>query len=234
VPCKVQGSGASQEIAAAVGRCQNFKTPPDVIVVTRGGGSIEDLWAFNEEVVVRAIHASEIPVVSGVGHEIDVTLCDLVADARALTPSEAAERVVADVADVKRYLLQCQQRIKNSLRSKFRAAQNELVFLASRPVISRPLESLRQAAMDLDFLEKTIHRTAEQQIARHQLELASLAERLNSISPLQVLARGYSLTTDSAGNLIGACKSVELGDTIQTQIADGTITSQVKTIQPKK
>ena len=205
-----------------------------MIVATRGGGSIEDLWAFNEEAVVRAIHASKIPVISGVGHEIDVTLCDLVADARALTPSEAAERVVPDVADVQRYLIQCQQRIKNALRSKFRAAQNELDFLTSRPVISQPLEPLRQAAMDLDFLEKSIHRTAEQQIARHQLELASLADRLNSISPLQVLARGYSLTTNSAGNLISACKSVDLGDTIQTQIADGMITSQVKTIQPKK
>ena len=163
-----------------------------------------------------------------------MTLCDLVADARALTPSEAAERAVPDVADVQRYLIQCQQRLKNALRSKFNAAQNELHSLASRPVISRPLESLRQAAMDLDFWEKSIHRTAEQQIARHQLELASLAGRLNSISPLQVLARGYSLTTDSVGNLISACKSVDLGDTIQTQIADGMITSQVKTIQPKK
>ena len=234
VPSKVQGPGASQEIAAGIGYCQNFKTPPDVIVVTRGGGSIEDLWAFNEEVVVRAIHASEIPVISGVGHEIDVTLCDLVADARALTPSEAAERAVPDVADVQHYLIQCQQRIKNALRSKFRAAQNELDFLTSRPVISRPLEALRQAAMDLDFLEKSIHRSAEQQITMHQLELASLADRLNSISPLQVLARGYSLTTDSTGNLVRACKSVGLGDTIQTQIADGVISSQVKTIQPKK
>ena len=111
VPSKVQGPGASQEIAAGIGYCQNFKTPPDVIVVTRGGGSIEDLWAFNEEVVVRAIHASEIPVISGVGHEIDVTLCDLVADARALTPSEAAERAVPDVEDVQHYLIQCQQRL---------------------------------------------------------------------------------------------------------------------------
>jgi len=234
VPCKVQGPGASQQIAAAIGCCQSFKTPPDVIVVTRGGGSIEDLWAFNEEVVVRAIYESEIPVISGVGHEIDVTLSDLVADARALTPSEAAERAVPDIADVQHYLIQCQQRIKNALRSKFRSAQNELDFLTSRPVISRPLESLRQAAMDLDFLEKSIHRSAAQQIKMHQRDLASLADRLNSISPLQVLARGYSLTTDSAGNLIGACKSVGVGDTIQSQIADGVISSQVKTIQPKK
>ncbi len=233
-PCKVQGPGASQEIAAAIGYCQKFKTPPDVIVVTRGGGSIEDLWAFNEEVVVRAIHASTIPVISGVGHEIDVTLADLAADARALTPSEAAERAVPDVADVHRYLRQCSQRITNAVRAKFLSAQNELNFLASRPVIKQPLESLRQAAMELDFLEKTIHRTADYQISRHQLELASLADRLNSISPLQVLARGYSLTSDTAGNLVTDCKSIAIGDTIQTQIAGGEITSQVKTIQPKK
>ena len=234
VPCKVQGPGAAQEIAAATARCQRFGSPPDVIVLTRGGGSIEDLWAFNEEVVVRAIHASTIPIISGVGHEIDVTLTDLAADSRALTPSEAAERIVPNIADVRRYINQCQHRMNSATQSKFRAATNELELLASRPVIRRPLESLRQAAMELDFLEKSICRTAEQQMARHRQELASLAERLNSISPLEVLARGYSLTSDSAGNLIRACKSIELGDTIQTQIADGVITSQVKTIQPKK
>ena len=234
VPCKVQGPGAAEEIAAATRCCQRFKSPPDVIVLTRGGGSIEDLWAFNEEVVVREIFASTIPVISGVGHEIDVTLSDLAADARALTPSEAAERAVPDIADVRRYLDQCQQRIVNAARSKFRAAKSELEFLASRPVIKRPLESVRQAAMELDFLEKAICRTAQQQISRQQLELASLAERLNSINPLEVLARGYSLTSDVSGNLISVCKSVDLGDTIQTQIADGVITSQVKTIQPKK
>ena len=234
VPCKVQGPGAAEEIAAATRCCQQFASPPDVIVLTRGGGSIEDLWAFNEEVVVRAIYASSIPIISGVGHEIDVTLTDLAADSRALTPSEAAERVVPDIADVQRYLHQCRQRLTNATRTKFHAATNELNSLASRPVIKRPLESLRQAAMELDFLEKSICRTAEQQIARHQRELASLAERLNSISPLEVLARGYSLTSDTAGNLISTCKSIDLGDTIQTQVTDGVITSQVKTIQPKK
>ena len=234
VPCKVQGSGAGDEIAAATRRCLRFASPPDVIVLTRGGGSIEDLWAFNEEVVVRAIHASSIPIISGVGHEIDVTLTDLAADSRALTPSEAAERVVPDIADVRRYMGQCQQRMVNATQAKFRSATSELNFLASRPVIQRPLESLRQAAMELDFLEKSICRTAEQQIARQRAELASLAERLNSISPLEVLARGYSLTSDSAGNLVRACESIDLGDTIQTQIADGVITSQVTTIQPKK
>ena len=234
VPCKVQGPGAGEEIAAATRRCQRFGSPPDVIVLTRGGGSIEDLWAFNEEVVVREIYASSIPIISGVGHEIDVTLSDLAADSRALTPSEAAERVVPDIADVYRYLEQSQQRLANATRSKLRSATEELNALASRPVIQRPLESLRQAAMELDFIEKSICRTAEQQIARHRMELASLADRLNSISPLEVLARGYSLTSDSAGNLISTCKSIDLGDTIQTQIADGVITSQVKTIQPKK
>ena len=234
VPCKVQGPGAGREIAAATRLCQQFRSPPDVIVLTRGGGSIEDLWAFNEEIVVRAIHASTIPIISGVGHEIDVTLSDLAADSRALTPSEAAERVVPDIADVRRFLTQCQLRLANATRSKFYAATSELKALASRPVIQRPLESLRQAAMELDFLEKSICRSADQQIARHRHELASLAERLNSISPLEVLARGYSLTSDSAGNLVRACKSIDLGDTIQTQIADGVITSQVTTIQPKK
>ena len=234
VPCKVQGSGAAQEIAAATARCQHFSSPPDVIVLTRGGGSIEDLWAFNEEVVVRAIHASTIPIISGVGHEIDVTLSDLAADSRALTPSEAAERVVPNIADVHRYLSQCQQRLTNATQAKLHAATNELNFLESRPVIQRPLESLREAAMELDFLEKSICRTAEQQIDRQQQQLASLAERLNSISPLGVLARGYSLTSDTAGNLLRACKSTDIGDIIQTQIADGVITSEVKTIQPKK
>ncbi len=121
VPVRVQGDGSATEIAAAIQLVNRLTVPVDVLVVARGGGSLEDLWSFNEEVVVRAIHASRIPVVSGVGHEIDVTLADLVADVRALTPSEAAERVVPAVDEISALLARYQQRLATGLREPSRA-----------------------------------------------------------------------------------------------------------------
>lgn len=228
VPVKVQGPGAAEEIAAGVRLCNHLAAELDAIVVTRGGGSVEDLWSFNEEVVVRAIHASKIPVVSGVGHEIDVTLSDLVADVRALTPSEAAERLVPNYNDVVGMLEAMQQRMSRVAVGRLENAHQQLHALASRPCLTQPLERVRQAAMELDAIEARIGLAAKQKLKNASSLLTELAARLDNISPLSVLARGYSLTTNDQGVLVTDCESVATGDTITTRVGNGRITSVVR------
>ena len=228
VPVKVQGPGAAMEIAGAVTMCNHFAAPLDAIVVTRGGGSVEDLWSFNEEIVVRAIYASNIPVVSGVGHEIDVTLADLVADVRALTPSEAAERLVPDDQEIAGMLNSAHQQMTQSLMGRIRSAHLQLESLASRPVITQPLERIRQSAIELDSLEHSMTRAARQKISQFDQQLKEMVARMNSISPLAVLARGYSLTSNADGKLLVDCDSVRPGDKISTRLAKGTMISTVE------
>ena len=227
VPARVQGQGAAEDIAAGISICQQFAKPPDVIVVTRGGGSVEDLWSFNEELVVRAIHASQIPVVSGVGHEIDVTLTDLVADVRALTPSEAAERIVPNIRDVSDTLEAVAKRLQRAIEGQLKLATARLQQLASRPVLTQPITLVEQASIELDYLEQNLHRHLREQLSRQSELVAILAQRLQSISPLSVLARGYSLTNNSAGSLIRSVKDIESGARITTRLTDGLIHCQV-------
>lgn len=227
VPTKVQGPEAAGEIAAAVRLCNRMQDSPDAIVVTRGGGSIEDLWSFNEETVVRAIYESEIPVISGVGHEIDVTLTDLVADVRALTPSEAAERLVPNQHEVTEMLDSTRRRMAQMIALRIQNAGHQLESLASRTVITQPLERIRRLAMDLDFLENAITRAVRQRIEKSQQELGEMTARMNAISPLAVLSRGYSLTTDSSGKLLSNTQSVRPGDKIATRLGNGIIKSTV-------
>ena len=234
VAAKVQGPGSAEEIATGIRLCNRFDEPLDAIVVTRGGGSVEDLWSFNEEVVVRAIHASAIPVVSGVGHEIDITLSDLAADVRALTPSEAAERLVPNYHEVIGMLQAGHQRMAQSVVSRIRTAQHQLESLASRPVMTQPLERIRQSAMELDNLEGSMKRAADQKISQFDQTLKEMAARMNSLSPISVLARGYSLTTDEEGNLLLGCESIKPGDKISTRLSKGEITSTVGTVSPTR
>jgi exodeoxyribonuclease VII large subunit len=231
VPAKVQGSGAAAEIAAGIRICQQMLDFPDVIVVTRGGGSIEDLWAFNEEVVVRSIYESSIPVVSAVGHEIDITLSDLVADVRALTPSEAAERIVPDQTDLRRWLAETGRRLAGLANAKLQRADEQLQLIATRPALTRPLERVRQASIELDYLEQSMRRSANETLANRRVQLTALTERLNSTNPLQILERGYSFTTDASNNIVKQSSAVAPGDIIRTRVTDGTIISEVKSLQ---
>ncbi len=234
VPAKVQGAGSAEEVAEAIRLCDEMSETPDAIVVTRGGGSMEDLWSFNSEVVVRAIADSTIPVISGVGHEIDVTLADLVADVRALTPSEAAERLVPKLSDVTGWLESTHQRMALSLTGSIRHARQQLDALASRTVITQPLDRIRQSAMEVDFLESRMHRAISQRINGLDQELKQMAARMDAINPLSVLARGYSLTTDSSGNLLRSCNAAKPGDKITTRVADGVLTSVVDNVTFEK
>jgi exodeoxyribonuclease VII large subunit len=229
VPVRVQGDGAAEEIAAAIGSVNRLTTPIDCLVVTRGGGSLEDLWAFNEEIVVRAIAGSRIPVVSGVGHEIDVTLADLAADVRALTPSDAAQRVVPASDEVAHLLKQFRLRLTAGLRSLAQAARHRLAALAGLRVFRRPLAFVHDRARRLDELECRCLRAARQRVHQANSRAESLAARLDSLSPLAVLGRGYSLTSRLAdGRIVRDARELAPGDLLATRFASGQAVSRVE------
>jgi exodeoxyribonuclease VII large subunit len=231
VPVRVQGIGAAEEIARAIGIVNRLPQPIDVLVVGRGGGSLEDLWAFNEEPVVRAIRASRIPVVSAVGHEIDVTLADLVADLRALTPSEAAERVVPAVEAVLGGLSSLHKRLAASLRGRVGDARQRLEALAGRRVLRKPFDRLHDLGRQLDQWETRANRVVRHRLAQARQQAAALAARLESLSPLGVLSRGYSLTTRlDDGRLIDSAAELTVGQQIKSRFARGEAISRVEQI----
>ena len=203
----------------------------DVIVVGRGGGSLEDLWAFNEEEVVRAIAASPIPVVSAVGHEIDVSLSDLVADVRALTPSEAAELVVPDQADLAEHLVSLMRRLQGGLHRRAAASRLQLEAIEAMPVFRKPFDNVQRLGRRLDELDHRSHLAGLTLFKLQQQRLAGLVDRLQSLNPRAVLDRGYTLTqrmTD--GKLITSGGQLQPGDQLTTQFATGRATSRVEKI----
>lgn len=232
VPTRVQGEGAAGEIARAITAANRVRPAPDVIVVGRGGGSVEDLWCFNDEVVVRAIFASEIPVISAIGHEIDVTLSDLVADTRALTPSEAAELVAPSGDELRALLVTYQQRLASLLRSHAESARVRLEALANRRAMRQPTDRLRELARRIDDLELRANRAILTNQSRARERLTLIAERLESLSPLSVMGRGYSVTHAAIdGRLITDASAVSQGERIVTRLAHGRLTSRVEAIE---
>ena len=231
LPVRVQGTGAAEEIAAAVDRANLVRTPPfDVIVVTRGGGSLEDLWAFNEECVVRAIVRSRIPVISGVGHEVDTTLADLAADLRALTPSEAAQRVAPSADEIEQILRQLGPRLGGALQRRIQLLQRQFDDLCRRRCFADPLRRLRDEERKLDDLDERLQRAIERKNHAAQRELAMTAERLDAVSPLAVLKRGCSITLSPDGRRLRSVTDVAVGSMIVTHLMDGTIESRIEKI----
>jgi exodeoxyribonuclease VII large subunit len=228
IPARVQGEGAAAEIAAGIHTAHRLSPLPDVLVVGRGGGSIDDLWCFNEELLIRAICASRIPVVSAVGHEIDVTLADLAADVRAQTPREAAQRVTPSVADLLEGLRGLQHRLAGSLRARAVAARGRLAVAAQSRALRRPMDMVHDRARRLDELEQRLARGMTEGQRRASQRVAALADRLESLSPLAVLARGYSLTERVRdGQLLRRAVEVEPGDQIRTRLAEGSFLGRV-------
>lgn len=229
VPTRVQGEGAAGEIAKAIAAANRVRPAPDVIVVGRGGGSVEDLWCFNDELVVRAIFASTIPVVSAVGHEIDVTLSDLVADVRALTPSEAAELVAPSSDELQSLLATYRQRLVALLRNRAQSARLRLDALANSRVMRHPAERIRELARRVDELELRANRAIVTNQSKARDRIAHMAERLESLSPLAVLGRGYSVTQRASdGRLVIDAAAVSVGEMITTRLARGTLTSRIE------
>jgi exodeoxyribonuclease VII large subunit len=230
-PARVQGECAAEEIVAAIGLANRVRPALDVLVLARGGGSLEDLWCFNEEPVVRAIAASGVPTVSAIGHEIDVTLADLAADVRALTPSEAAERVVPAAEDLVDLLHGLNTRLRMALGGRLAQVRQRLEGLATRPALSRPLDDVRMRARRIDELSLRLHGAARTLVRERQAALAGVTGKLEALSPLGVLGRGYSLTYAADDQrLVTAAAQLKIGQQMVTRLAKGRVESRVEEI----
>ncbi|MCP4267020.1 MAG: exodeoxyribonuclease VII large subunit, partial [Candidatus Brocadiaceae bacterium] len=193
-PVKVQGEGAAEEIAEAIIELNNI-SDIDVIIAGRGGGSLEDLWAFNEEIVARSIYNSQIPIISAVGHEIDITIADLVADKRALTPSEAGELVVPRKDLLTEILEKLKTRHLQALSSKLRLSKDKLVRIANSYAMRQPFDRLHRWQQKLDELSQRLNLNITHALNAEREKLSGIAGKLESLSPLNVLKRGYTITT---------------------------------------
>jgi exodeoxyribonuclease VII large subunit len=229
VPVRVQGEGAAQEIAEAI-RLLNAR--PDlgveVMIVGRGGGSLEDLWAFNEEVVARAIFESGIPVISAVGHEIDVSIADLVADRRALTPTAAGEMVVPDLRDLLDRLETIQVSLKRSARNRFAMARLHLDSLKEAYGFRRLMDRLRERAQSLDEARSAMGEAASGRLQRARERLQVLGGRLEDLSPLKVLGRGYAILNRVDGRVVRAASDAAPGDPLKARLGKGSLALRVE------
>jgi len=232
-PARVQGEVAAVEIAAAIGLLNRVhqKMPLDAILLARGGGSLEDLWPFNEEVVARAIFRSCVPIVSGVGHEDDLTIADLVADCRALTPTEAAEKVAPDRLEVARRLESMAARMRALLLRNLEAARQRLAGLRSRPCFRRPTERIEEQRRRLDDWADRLQRAMLQRLRSGQQRFSNVAARLEGLSPLKVLARGYSLTYSEEGQVVRQAKQLQPGQRLVTRLREGIVHSIVESVE---
>ena len=229
VPVRVQGDGAAAEVANALDQVHRLRHRPDIVVLTRGGGSLEDLWAFNEERLVRAIHQSTIPIISAVGHEIDVTLSDHAADVRALTPTEAGERIAISREQWLGQLAVQQQRLTQGLKNHCDRAAARIAGLEKRLTLQHPTHRIERWSSELRQQTLNLQREMARLLTTRQRQLATQADRLDALSPLAVLSRGYSISTDPAGSPLLSSESLEVGDMIHTRLHQGTVVSRVET-----
>jgi exodeoxyribonuclease VII large subunit len=220
LPVRVQGVEAPPEIVGAI-RYANRHQLADVIITGRGGGSIEDLWAFNDERVARAIFASEIPVISAVGHEPDVTISDFVADLRAPTPSAAAELAVPDMVELGRKFGNVQEKMKNSLQSRVGVLSQRLQFLASRPVLASPQAYFDDRKQQLLSLEERLGRALVVATDRKKQKFRLQAEKLGSLNPLAILERGFSVALGEDGTILRTPADVAVGEAFTLRMAKG-------------
>jgi exodeoxyribonuclease VII large subunit len=230
-PVRVQGDGAAEEIAAAV-RLLNRIGSIDVMVIGRGGGSVEDLWAFNAECVAHAIYGSRIPIVSAVGHEIDLTVADLVADCRALTPSEAAERIVPSYEDLLDGVRAIEERLRTLLLQRLHVVRTRLEDAAQRRCFRLPLEPIRDRERRLDEWMERLQRAVKQRLVQARERWEAQAARLETLSPLNVLGRGYSLTRREADlAVVRSPDQLRLGERLVTSVQHGQIISRVEQLE---
>ena len=226
LPVRVQGVEAPGEIAAAI-RYANYHRLADLLIVGRGGGSIEDLWAFNEEVVAHAIYDSEIPVISAVGHEPDVTISDFVADLRAATPSNAAELAVPDREALSQTLDSISNAMANALSRQIRGYRQHLDVLSQSPALKSPTGYLEQKQRQLELMKNRLIAAENQNIARNTQRYIALTAKLDAMSPLKVLTRGYSMAQNDRGEVDRSVSQVELGERIGISFSDGKVYATV-------
>lgn len=233
IPVAVQGQNAAPEISAAIARVNRWQSEGAVnlnaLIVGRGGGSLEDLWAFNEEIVARAIADSELPIVSAVGHEIDFTIADMVADTRAATPSAAAELLSPDQREWQNQLRTIEQRLQQLIRRKLSDATRDLENLRRR--LRHPGHQLREQSQRLDDLEQRLHHAMQRKLEHAGTRLAHLGQMLDSLSPLRSLQRGYAILTDASGNVVTDAGALSRGDAVQAVLAKGRLQLSVDKVE---
>ncbi len=222
LPVRVQGVEAPPEIVGAI-RYANRHQVADVLITGRGGGSMEDLWAFNDERVARAIFDSQIPVISAVGHEPDVTIADFVADARASTPSNAAEIAVPDMTGLFGYLDQSRARMGQSMHSRLQREQKHLQLLSEKRALTDPYAFLQQKALYLDFLQQKLGAAEKDAVEVQNRRFAEFTAKLDALSPLKVLSRGYAMAQTKDGTVLKSTAQVELGENINLTLGQGSL-----------
>ena len=230
LPVRVQGVEAPPEIAGAIRYANEFDVA-DLIITGRGGGSIEDLWAFNDERVARAIYASRLPVISAVGHEPDVTISDYVADRRASTPSNAAEIAVPDCREIEELLSAYELRASQGMRKQLNNLRERLDSCASRRVLLDPMTLVDNRRMELDRSRERLAAAEEKILAGKRQRFVAATAKLDAMSPLKVLTRGYAITHDEKGNSIRSAEQLHSGDKITLRLSDGSADCLVEDVR---
>ena len=226
LPVRVQGAEAPGEIAAAI-RYANYYQLADLLIVGRGGGSIEDLWAFNDERVAYAIYESRIPIISAVGHEPDVTISDFVADLRAATPSNAAELAVPDQDALLQQLDSMSAAMATAMSRQLKAARQHLDVLSASPALRSPTGYLDQKRKNLELLKNRLIAAENQHISRNNQRFIALTAKLDAMSPLKVLTRGYAVAEKESGEILRSVKQTKAGEKITVSLSDGSLTAKV-------
>ena len=220
-PVLVQGENAAAQLTKAVRRFDRLMCA-DVIIIGRGGGSIEELWAFNDEGLARAIYECRIPIVSGVGHETDYTICDFAADVRASTPSAAAELVSPEDGELIGNLNYYRQKLTDEIRAFIRDSKNRLDSIASSRMLSDRTEFIRNKQMRLDMISKSMDSSYKHMLSEKKAELSAISSKLDAMSPLKVLSRGYTVVMRDK-TAVSSAKDIRMGDRIDIMFSDGKI-----------
>ena len=226
LPVRVQGTEAPGELCAAIAWANRHQVA-DLIITGRGGGSMEDLWAFNDENVARTIYHSAIPVISAVGHEPDVTIADFVADLRAATPSNAAELAVPDQSEVAVWLRQMEGRLAQAMGRKLERARKDLDRAARCRALQDPMNYVDDKRMVLDYQREKLAAGLNAALNRERQRFGQLASKLDALSPLKVLGRGYAIPRKGDGGVVRSVSDVTPGDQLKLRVADGEISCQV-------
>lgn len=226
-PVPVQGPGAAEKIANGI-KFMNENHLADVLIIGRGGGSLEDLWPFNEEIVARAIYDSEIPIISAVGHETDFSISDFVADLRAPTPSAAAELAVANISDVKYTLEQYNNRYKNALKKKIEVMRLSYEKCMARPAFKNPTQKINEKLIVVDMKVKSLQTSINLKLKEERTKFVKEVARLDSLSPLKTLSRGYSIVTTQNGNIAKSVEDLKKDDEVKIRLIDGEKQAKIK------
>ena len=225
-PVPVQGPGAAEKIAEGI-KFMNENKLADVLIIGRGGGSLEDLWPFNEEIVARAIYDSELPIISAVGHETDFTIADFVADLRAPTPSAAAELAVANIEDVRETLKLYNNRYKVALKKKIELMRLSYEKCMARPAYKNPTQKINEQYMVIDMKVKALQNSMMLKLKEAKTSFVKETAKLDSLSPLKTLTRGYSIVTEQDGKIIKSVNDLNSGEKVNLRLSDGQKTATI-------